>query len=258
MTQRQRSLAVLTAVLGITISAYACGDINGSSTSVLSLQFDSLASPSVVIGDTLRDTLGNVALPVVRAFNFSGDEIPSPPIWFQSPDSGVTVDSVTGTIVGDSLRSTQARIIATVAGLQAIQKLDVTLRPDLIAAEHGVDSLSYSLLDTTVNVSPALTVKLTHGTAPNDSVVKSYIVSFSIVSQSDPQLAQLVNDGGRPSLVDTTNADGIAGRAIRLHPLFLTSSNQVDSVIVNATAKYRGAPVAGSPVRLVLRFKPLS
>jgi hypothetical protein len=258
MTQRRSSVAALATILVISVGTYACGDVSGSSTSVLSLQFDSLAAPSVVLGDTLRDTLGNVALPVVHAFNFRGDEIMSAPIWFQSPDSGVTVDSLTGIVVGDSLRSTQARIIATVAGLQAIQKLDVTLRPDLIAAVNGLDSLSYSLLDTTVNVSPQLTVKLTHGLAPNDSAVKSYIVSFSIVSQSDPQLAQLVNDGGRPSLVDTTNTDGIAGRAIRLHPLFLSSPNQVDSVIVNATAKYQGAPVAGSPVRLVLRFKPLS
>ncbi len=245
-------------MVAVTAGAYACGDVSGSSTSVLSLQFDSLAAPSVVLGDTLRDTLGNVALPVVHAFNFSGDEIPSAPIWFQSPDSGVTVDSLTGTIVGDSLRSTSARIIATVSSLQAIQKLDVTLRPDLVAADHGFDSLSYSLLDTTVDVSPQVTIKLTHGVAPNDSSVKSYIVSFSIVSQSDPQLAQLVNDGGKPSLVDTTDANGIAGRAIRLHPLFLTSSDQVDSVIVNATAKYRGVPVSGSPVRLVLKFKPLS
>ncbi|MGH7651288.1 MAG: hypothetical protein ACREMS_05540 [Gemmatimonadaceae bacterium] len=258
MTRHRRSVTALAAIVAITAGAYACGDVSGSSTSVLSLQFDSLASPSVVIGDSLRDTLGNVALPVVHAFNFSGDEIMSAPIWFQSPDSGVTVDSVTGIIVGDSLRSTQARIIATVAGLQAIQKVDVTLRPDLVSAANGLDSLSYSLLDTTVDVSPALTVRLTHGVAPNDSAVKSYIVSFSIVSQSDPQLAQLVNDGGRPSIVDTTDVNGIAGRAIRLHPLFLASSNQVDSVIVNATAKYRGAPVAGSPVRLVLRFKPLS
>lgn len=258
MTRGQRSGAVLAILLVVTAGAYACSDVSGSSTSVLSLQFDSLAAPSVVIGDSLRDTLGNVVRPVVHAFNFSGDEIAVPPVWFQSPDSGVTVDSLTGIVVGDSLRSTPARIIATVGTLQAIQKVDVTLRPDLIAAENGFDSLSYSLLDTTVDVSPSLTVRLRHGVAPNDSAVKSYVVSFSIVSQSDPQLAQLVNDAGKPSGVDTTDTDGIAGRKIRLHPLFLASSNQVDSVIVNATAKYRGAPVSGSPVRLVLKFKPLS
>jgi hypothetical protein len=239
-------------------AALACGDVSGSSTSVLSIQFDSLAAPSVVVGDTLRDTTGAVIVPVVHAFNFKGAEILPAPIRFVSPDSGVVVDSLTGVVFADSLRSTPARIVATVGGLQAIQRVDVTLRPDSLVAANGFDSLSYSLLDTTLNVSPVLTVKLTHGVAPNDSAVKSYIVSFAIVSQSDPQLGQLVNDVGKPSLVAITDGTGIAGRAIRLHPLFLSSATTVDSIIVNATAKYRGLPVKGSPVRLVLKVKPRS
>ena len=238
------------------LAALACGDVSGSSTSVLSIQFDSLAAPSVVVGDTLRDTTGAVIRPRVHAFNFKGDEIIPAPVRFQSPDSGVRVDSLTGIVVADSLRSTPARIVATVGSLQAIQRVDVTLRPDRMAAVNRYDSLSYSLLDSTLNVSPMLTVKLTHGVAPNDSAVKSYIVSFAIVSQSNPQLGQLVNDAGKPSVAGTTDASGIAGRAIRLHPLFLKSATTVDSIIVNATAKYRGAPVGGSPVRLVLKVKP--
>lgn len=244
------SAALLSAV------AVGCTDVSGSSTSVLSIQFDSLAAPSVVLGDTLRDTTGAVIFPVVRAFNFQGEEIASAPVWFQSPDSGVEVDSITGIVVGDSLRSTPARIVATVGTLQAVQRVDVTLRPDLLAAEHGRDSLSYSLLDTTLNVSPLLTVKLTHGVPLSDSAVKSYLVSFAIVEQGDPRLGELVNDAGRPSLVDTTDANGVAGRKVRLHPLFLTA--EVDSIIVNATAKYRGVQVIGSPVRLVLKVKPRS
>lgn len=237
-------------------AALACADVSGSSTSVLSIQFDSLAAPSVVVGDTLRDTTGAVIIPVVHAFNFDGDEITSVPVRFQSPDSGLVVDSITGIIFGDSLRSTPARIVATVGSLQAIQRVELTLRPDLVAGLHDRDSLSYSLLDTTLNVSTQLTVKLTHGVAPNDSVVKSYIVSFAIVSQSNPQLGELINDAGKPSIVDTTDTNGVAGRAIRLHPLSLTAT--VDSIIVNATARYRGTEVSGSPVRLVLKVKPRS
>jgi hypothetical protein len=240
------------------LAALACGDVSGSSTSVLSIQFDSLAAPSVVVGDTLRDTSGVVIVPVVHAFNFKGDEILPAPVRFLSPDSGVVVDSLTGVVVADSLRSTPARIVATVGSLQAIQKVNVTLKPDSLSAVDGRDSLSYSLFDTTLNVSPILTVKLTHGVAPNDSAVTSYIVSFAIVSQSNPQLGQLVNDAQQPSFVDTTDAGGIAGRAIRLHPLFLSSATTVDSIIVNATAKYHGRQVKGSPVRLVLKVKPRS
>lgn len=239
--------------------ALACSDVSGSSTSVLSIQFDSLAAPSVVVGDTLRDTTGAVIVPSVHAFNFKGEEITSVPVWFHSPDSGVVVDSATGIIVGDSLRSTPVRIVASVGTLQAIQRVDLTLRPDFITALHGRDSLSYSVLDTTLNVTSGqtmLTVELTHGIGPNDSAVKSYIVSFEIVEQADPRLAELVNGSGKPSVVDTTDAAGVAGRQIKLHPLFLTSS--VDSIIVNATARFRGIPVSGSPVRLVLKVKPAS
>ncbi len=255
--KKSSACAALLAFFGIVgLIAVACTDISGSSTSVLSIQFDSLSAPSVVLGDTLRDTTGAVIRPVVHAFNFQGEEIIPAPVFFLSPDSGITVDSVTGIVVGDSLRSTPARIVATIGTLQAIQNVDVTLRPDLVQAVNALDSLQYSLLDTTLNVSPLLQVKLTHGVAPNDSAVKSYIVSFAIVAQSDPQLGELVNDAGKPSVVDTTDASGIAGRKIRLHPLFLSSGTAVDSIVVNATAKYRGTQVNGSPVRLVLLLKP--
>ncbi|GAC1494705.1 MAG: hypothetical protein NVS1B5_20040 [Gemmatimonadaceae bacterium] len=247
------------AVLGAAgIAAFGCTEVSGSSTSVLSIQFDTLPAPSVVLGDTLRDTTGVVVRPVVHAFNFQGAEITPAPAHFLSPDSGVTVDSATGIVVGDSLRSTPARIVATVGTLQAIQLVDVTLRPDTIQAVNGRDSLLYSLLDSTLNLSPPLQVRLTHGIPPNDSAVKSYLVSFAIVSQSSPQLGQLVNDAGSPSVVAATDASGIAARKIRLHPLFLSSAKAVDSIVVNATAKYRGAAVNGSPVRLVLLLKPRS
>jgi hypothetical protein len=253
--RRFHQQVAFSAVLGMVgLTGAACTDVSGSSTSVLSIVFDSLSAPSVVVGDTLRDTTGAVVLPVVHAFNFKGGEIIPAPVFFLSPDSGVTVDSATGIIVGDSLRSTPARIIATVGTLQAVQNVDVTLRPDLVQAVNALDSLQYSPIDTTLNVSHALQVKLTHGVAQNDSVVKSYIVSFTIVAQSDPQLGVLVNEGGKASVVDTTDASGIAGRMIRVHPLLLTSP--VDSIVVNATAKYRGVQVNGSPVRLVLLLKP--
>jgi hypothetical protein len=249
--KRSSAPAILLACFCIVgLAAIGCTEISGSPTAVLSIQFDSLAAPSVVVGDTLRDTTGAVVRPVVHVFNFKGGEIIPAPVYFLSPDSGAT-----GIVVADSLRSTPARIIATVGTLQAIQNVDVTLRPDLIEAVNSLDTLQYSLTDSTLNVSTQLQVKLTHGVAPNDSAVKSYIVSFVIVAQSNPQLGVLVNDAGTASVVATTDASGTAGRRIRVHPLFLTSGT-ADSIVVNATAKYRGVQVNGSPVRLVLLLKP--
>jgi hypothetical protein len=252
-----RAAVVVGVFVAAIATAFACTDISGSSTAVLSIQFDSLPVPAVVIRDSLRDTTGAVVHPVVKAFNFNGDQIDQAPVWFQSPDSGITVDSATGIIVGDSLRASPARVIATVGQLQALQNIDVTLRPDLIQLS-ALDTLEYSILDSTKNISAPLQVKLTHGVAPNDSTVKSWIVSFQIVYQSNPQLGDLRNDGDRPSVIDTTDASGIAGRKIRLHSLFLSSATAVDSIVVNASARYHGVPVSGSPVRLVLLLKPAS
>ena len=243
-------------VRGVALAALcgaACVKISDNSTSVLSIEFDSFASPSVVLGDSLRDTAGTVAAPVVHAFNYLGEEIESPPVRFYAPDPGVSVDSITGVITADSLRSTPARIVATVGSLQAIRTIEVTLRPDLIAPATGRTTLSYSLVDSTRNVSDPVTVKVTHGTPVADTAVRSYIVSFAVVSGGDPRLAELVN-GGTLSSIDTTDASGVAGRALRIRPLFLTTA--VDSVLVDATVKYRGTPVTGSPVRLVVVLQP--
>ena len=250
MTRRALTRAALAAVLGA-----ACVKVSDNSATVLSIQFDPFASPSVVLGDSLRDTAGTVAAPVVHAFNYQGEEIESPPVRFYAPDPGVSVDSITGVIIADSLRSTPARIVATVGSLQAVRTIEVTLRPDLIAPVNGRNTLSYSLVDSTLNVSDHLTVKVTHGTPVADTAVRSYIVSFAVVSGGDPRLAELVS-GANLSSIDTTDASGVAGRAVRIRPLFLTTT--VDSVIVNATVKYRGTPVTGSPVRLVVVLQPVA
>ncbi len=238
--------------LAVGVVAAGCVKISDNSDTVLSLEFDSLASPSVVVGDSLRDTTGVIAPPLVRAFNYQGEEIPAPSVRFHSPDPGITIDSVTGVIRGDSLRSTPARVVASVGSLQALQRVVVTLRPDAVSAVDGRDTVAYSLLDSTLNISEALTVRVMHGTAPADSAVESYVVSFAVVSGGDPLAAEVVNDG-KISTVDTTDASGVAGRTVKIRPLYFTG---VDSVIVNATVKFRGTPISGSPVRLVVVLTP--
>lgn len=247
----RRIIAVGAALAAVLVAA--CVNISDNADTVLSLEFDPLASPSVVVGDSLRDTTGALAAPSVRAFNYRGEEIVSPPIRFHAPDPGISIDNITGVISGDSLRTTPVRVVASVGSLQALQLLDITLRPDAVSALDGRDTLAYSLVDSTVNVSRALTVKLIHGLPPLDSAVRSYVISFAVVSGGDPLLAELVN-GGRISTIDTTDASGVAGRAVKIRPLYLGGT--VDSVIVNATVKFRGTPISGSPVRLVLVLTP--
>lgn len=232
----------------------ACTDIPSGAEAVASIQFDSLPSPSVVLGDTLRDESGKIAPLLARAFAYGAKEIIVPPFRYFTLDRGLTVDSVTGRVIGDSVRATPARVVAAVAGLQALLPIPVVFKPDTVVISAGRDSLSYSLTDTTLNISPSLSVILRHTLTRTDSLVRSYLVKFAITNQADTLAAQLINDAGTASSRDTTDLAGIASRKVRIRPTLLTSLN--DSVVVTASVTYRGAHVRGSPARLVLKVKP--
>ncbi|HEY3258180.1 MAG TPA: hypothetical protein VGJ64_04945 [Gemmatimonadaceae bacterium] len=257
MSGRSASLVALAAVAAVAVVvAAACTDIPTSDSAVLSISIDTLPSPAVVLNDTLRDSTGRATAIHATVYNFKGNVISNPTVRFQALDRGVTIDSVNGFVIGDSVRKTKARIAVTAGGLQAIQSLLVTLRPDTVFAVNGRDSLLYALLDSTKNISPALSVRVLHSLTSPDSAVNAYRVSFAVISPTDTLLATLVNDAGLASRVDTTDDSGTASRKIRLTPVRLTALR--DSIIVSATVKYRGAQVLGSPVRLVLIVKPAS
>jgi len=241
-------------LIGAATAILACTEIPTGANDILSVQFNPLPSPSVVVGDSLRDSLGVVQVPTVTAFNFSGGEVADPPVVFLALDRGIHVDSTTGIVTGDSVR-TGARISARVGGLSVSTSIAVTLRPDSIAPLNVSDSLLYSLLDT-LNVSDPIGVKVFNTTAKIDTAqpVGSYLVSF-LVDPADSIVGRLVADAGaRASSLDTTDASGNASRRVRIDVTKLRG--QMDSIIVHAFVRYRGAIVGGSPVRLVLKLKP--
>lgn len=241
----------LTLLAGAILGA-ACFEVPTGANDVLSIQFDRLASPSVVVGDSLRDTLGVVAPLSIVAFNYSGAEVIDPPVVFSAVDRGIRVDSLTGIVAGDSARAT-ARVFATVSGLTISTPVAVVLRPDTVLGSNARDSLSYSVLDT-ANISAPLSIKVVHTTPADTTAVPSYLVSFRVVSPVDTAFARLVTETGARSTLDTTDAAGVAGRRVRIDVARLTSA--VDSVIVQAFVRYRGVNVRGSPARLVLKVKP--
>lgn len=233
--------------------ALACVEIPTGEDDLLSFQFDPLASPSVVVGDSLRDSLG-VATPLsITAFSYDGTPVSGVQARFRALDTRVRVDSVTGFVIGDSVGTT-ARIVAAVADVAGLILLPVVLRPDTVVGSNDRDSLSYSLTDTAANVSNAIGVRVLHGPAAADSAVASFRVTFDILSPADTAAARLVDASGRRSNADTTDASGIAARRVKVDVSRLVAV--IDSVIVNASVKYRGAHVRGSPMRLVLKLRP--
>ena len=250
----RRSAAALPLTLVAGAMLLACTDIPTGTDDILSFQLNTLPSPSVVVGDTLRDTTGVVAPLTVTAFNYDNEEVEGITARFRALDARVRVDSVTGVVIGDTVSTTASRILATFEGFTAFLNVPVTLRPDTIVPANDRDSLAYSLTDTTANLSNALGVRVLHGLTTQDSAVQFYRVAFEVVSPADTALARLVNDSRVRSTADTTGSDGVATRRLRIDVSRLTAA--LDSVIVRAHVRYRGQHVRGSPMRLVLKLKP--
>src|SRR5512134_100429 len=111
--------------------------------------------------------------------------------------------------------------------------------------------------DPFLNVSQPLGGRVLSGP---DSGVRSWIVTFQLeadgrlIAASDTTQIFLVNEGGRPSYVDTTDATGGATRRVRLR--IAPGLVPPDSAVVTVRASYKGVPLIGSPVRLVLPLGP--
>ncbi|HEX6251709.1 MAG TPA: hypothetical protein VFZ56_09775 [Gemmatimonadaceae bacterium] len=240
--------------LAAAIAALGCDREALGPEAPVAVALEFLPFPAVVVGDSLRDTTGT-AVPVQgQVFNYLGEELPDVPLSYLILDRGATIDPATGFVSGDSIRDTPVRVVAFLNGLQTqSQPLFIVPAPDSLMTTAGEDTLEYSLVDTTANVSAPLSVQLlSAGDTPVP--VRGWIVSFAITYAASPELAEIIGDANRASSMDTTSADGSASRRIRVHPDELTAT--ADSVVLTATARYRGAHVRGSPARLVVHLRP--
>jgi len=254
------SFALTASTMGAVL--LSCSEFGTDPDAAVAIEIDPLELPAIVVGDSLRDVTGQVVSLTARAFNSSNDVISDAPIRFYVLDTGiVTVDSITGRIFGR--RFGQATVIASIGGLQSERiTVRVTLRPDTL---FGLDSLRRSIpfsLQGATN-SGDLRVFLGHDSlvarADTSVPVANYLVRFRIVSPtgdsasvSDTTRVILTNEADRPSVADTTDAQGIAARRLR----FSAAVRIVpDSVVVEATAtRPDNSPVPGSPVRFVVRI----
>ncbi len=257
-------------IAGLALSS-ACVEVGSEPDVPAAIEMTALPSPSVVIGDTLRDIAGVVA--PVRAIvrNLSGDVITDAPVRYLyadfGRDSALRVDSVTGIVIAVKDATGEARLAARVgASLQVLRSLAVIKRPDSVdrGGQAAIALFTTTLPDTgrtgaNVNSSPALTVVVRHvdstsGVATN---VRAWPVRFEILSPANStndttKSVFLVDDSGRPSVIDTTDAAGSAGRKVRIRATQYPDVGVTDSVIVRAIVTYKGQALRGAPVRLAL------
>jgi hypothetical protein len=250
---------VVAAVIAIAAAVASCRPIPAPANGVLSVSEVQLPSPGVVVGDTMRDTAGNVAPLRVYAFGVGGqaDTLQDAAVQFVLLDSGAHM-APGGYLIGDSVRSA-VRVVGSVASLQTSPApVNITLRPDSIgsALTTAIPTVSFDPLDSTAaaNYSTALAANVVSLDSVPPPGVQSVIVRWAITYQPAASVAGavsavLVDPSGNQSTIDTTDANGQATRRVRVRPQAPTTP---DSVIVTVTAQYRGVQLRGSPVQFVV------
>jgi hypothetical protein len=247
----------------------ACLDFAVDPNAVLYLAFERLPYPSIVSGDTLRDSSGAATNLTATVVNYDGNQVTDADLRFFDIDDTLNilqVDASTGRVVADSSVPRMLRLIASVGGLQSPPlTLMLTKRPDSLQFGELPDTIEYSFSDTTRNFSDGIAVTILHNDSSTFySGVASWTVRYSLEQPADTVFATMVDDqnrrlaggGGGSRHIDTTTSDGRASRKVRVRPgPPLTTS--LDSVAILVEASYRGAPLAGSPARLYLYMKPV-
>lgn len=270
----------LSGMVCATFVATSCKEIASSPTTPFAIELAALSAPAVAIGDTLRDANG-VATPlsaIVR--NLSGDAITNAPVRYvyadASRDTALFVDSITGIVVAlkplsngstTATGTPLARIAARVGNnLQVVRTIRVTTRPDSVDRNGAVavDSIRVALPDNTAgndrNTSSGLAVAVRHVETAAVTGVQYWLVKYEISGPANSindstRGAYLVDETGKVSNVDTTDASGLAARYVRVRPSQFPPAGTVDSVIVLATVRYRGENVKGSPIRIKVPVK---
>lgn len=259
MTRVKHRVLGATAVI---FAAMACGQIADPAGGILSVSQLIPAWPSVVIGDVLRDSVGQPAPLTIVAYDVAGKPVTTAASTFVTPDSGIRIDG--NLLYGVKSRTGAARVYGQVGALQtAAASVDVVESPDSLArGARRTAAISPSLLDSTSesSFSEAITDTVLHRGATLAGV-KSWVVKYTIVRQpaaasTSAPAAIVVDESGRASPLDSTTAAGVASRRVQVKAIRLLDPRLADSVIVRITAQYKGVALPGSPYDVVIPFTP--
>jgi hypothetical protein len=252
MARAWRAAAVLLAVAIGT----SCGDVAGGPNTPFSIEFVPLQLPSMLVGDQLHDTLGNVDSLQAVVFNSSGDTIHGAALRYVHADTStiITLDAASGHVTANDTGF--ARIVAQATGLQAPpETLWVVQRPTVFA---NVTALSTTLISAPVRDSIyALTTSVSAGTSGVDHWRVEYNIVYPAGLDNADSTHILLSDENRKfSLVDTTGTDaaGNAGAATRYLYVSKFANALTDSVVVEARAFFPDHTVIpGSPKRFTVQ-----
>lgn len=250
---------VLTYAL-VVAGVLACGEVPTLDQGIAYISPIILPAPAVAVGDTLRDSLGNVTPLRIEAFGRNDEKLPDPQATFVQTilPSPVFIDADGIVRARDTLSTVHTVQLVGRVG----NKLQTTQASLLVVPQP--DSLARTSPEVTTSKLPALdTLRVTvtglnhAGTrVPVPGIIVHYRITGVFGSGAASASTVLTMDGGvisRPDslvAVDTTDASGAAARTLVVGP-------GVDSVVVFARARsLRGVPLKGDSLHFVLRTTP--
>jgi hypothetical protein len=239
------------------ICCAACFDLSTGPDEIVAIEFGELPWPSIVAGDTLRDASGVAAPLVVQLFNNDGDVVNGPVEFLLQQKSAHVVAG--DLLVIDDTATGKISLFASTTGIQSTtRQIEVVAKPISMALNGTITPLKWVVPDDpNLNTSQPVGARVLSG--PNAGV-RSWIVTFRleaggrVIPASDTTQIFLVGDNGKPSYADTTDTFGAVSRRVRLK--VVPGLVPPDSAVITMSASYRGAPLTGSPVRVVLPLSP--
>ncbi len=260
----RRAVPILAlAAATLTIS---CIELTIDGSALGSVEFVQLPSPSIVVGDTLRDSSGNAFQLATRVYLADGTETTTFPVTYVLLDTFADLkgDYLIARSSLDLGTVPKQRIAATVGGLQSLVRTVVVVpRPDSLRAVGPlVDTIEYRTPSTAADTSVALAVRVVTGSTTLLAGVRDYVVTYrlrrpdsSIVPAADTSRNfWLLGTGDRATAIDTTDASGNASRRLRFR--LRAGQAAIDTMLVEAEARLGARLLPGSPVRFTVLIQP--
>lgn len=231
----------------------SCGEAKTGPDVPVSIEFKPPQLPSMLAGDELHDTLGNVDSLQAIVFNSSGDTIHGAAIRYVHADTTqiVGIDSITGRVTASDTGA--ARVVAQAGSLQSPPET-------LFVVQTPTTFNNATPLDDTLSFTPVradtlfpLSVALQAGTnGVNHYRIEYRFVHPEALNVADSTQLLLTDENRKFSLVDTTGtgSTAVAGSATRYLRITSFTHFTTDTVVVEARAFLPNhTPVPGSPRR---------
>lgn len=257
----RRRLLALAAMGGAVAACFGVSEPPGGIASISQVL---LPSPSVVRGDTMRDSTGAASPLRAYAFDQAGDTMKAlVPTWI-ALGKRLHVDA-DGFVIGDTAGKDSVGVVATLGPVQTPPRgIIVTVEPTTITPGTLNDTIDFDpLASDTLSVGKSLTLTLT---GPGDTAAVGFVVLYEITHgppARDTAPAAMIVSGRARWARDTTDASGQVGRSAAINRNALESNwlstaitapggTILDSITVAATVRTRGWPLSGNPLTYVV------